>query len=98
MDSRPVLDLIAAARIAGLQALGLGEAQAVAHGIHLAAQGEVGAVRLGPAEAEAVAVAVGGVLGRAVDGAARVYDPIVRGEAGEDLHGVFLKDYAPTQW
>ena len=33
-----------------------------------------------------------------VDGASRVYDPIVRGEAGEDLHGVFLKDYAPTQW
>lgn len=32
------------------------------------------------------------------DGAARVYDPIVRGESGEDLHGVFLKDYAPTQW
>lgn len=32
------------------------------------------------------------------DGAARVYDPIVRGEAGEDLHGVFLKDYAPTAW
>jgi NAD(P)-dependent dehydrogenase (short-subunit alcohol dehydrogenase family) len=32
------------------------------------------------------------------DGAARVYDPIVRGEAGEDLHGVFLKDYAPTGW
>ena len=32
------------------------------------------------------------------DGAARVYDPIVRGEAGEDLHGVFLKDYTPTQW
>ena len=33
-----------------------------------------------------------------VDGAARVYDPIVRGEAGEDLHGVFLKDYEPTVW
>jgi NAD(P)-dependent dehydrogenase (short-subunit alcohol dehydrogenase family) len=32
------------------------------------------------------------------DGAARVFDPIVRGEAGEDLHGVFLKDYAPTAW
>jgi NAD(P)-dependent dehydrogenase (short-subunit alcohol dehydrogenase family) len=32
------------------------------------------------------------------DGAARVYDPIVRGEAGEDLHGIFLKDYAPTNW
>lgn len=33
-----------------------------------------------------------------VDGAARVYDPIVRGEAGEDLHGCFLKDYAPSEW
>ncbi|NDZ82169.1 SDR family NAD(P)-dependent oxidoreductase [Streptomyces sp. SID10853] len=33
-----------------------------------------------------------------IDGAARVYDPIVRGEAGEDLHSVFLKDYAPANW
>ena len=33
-----------------------------------------------------------------VDGAARVYDPIVRGEQGEDLLGVFLKDYAPSPW
>ncbi|MEO6866844.1 MAG: SDR family NAD(P)-dependent oxidoreductase [Gaiellales bacterium] len=33
-----------------------------------------------------------------VDGAARVYDPIVRGEGGEDTFGVFLKDYAPTDW
>jgi NAD(P)-dependent dehydrogenase (short-subunit alcohol dehydrogenase family) len=33
-----------------------------------------------------------------VDGAARVYDPIVRGEAGEDVHGVFLKDYAVSPW
>jgi NAD(P)-dependent dehydrogenase (short-subunit alcohol dehydrogenase family) len=33
-----------------------------------------------------------------VDGAARVYDPIVRGEAGEELFGVFLKDYEPTDW
>ncbi len=33
-----------------------------------------------------------------VDGAARVYDPIVRGNAGEDLHGVFLKDYEPAPW
>jgi len=33
-----------------------------------------------------------------VDGAARVYDPIVRGEAGEDMSGVFLKDYAPAGW
>lgn len=33
-----------------------------------------------------------------VDGAARVYDPIVRGEAGEDLYGCFLKDYEPSPW
>ncbi|MFC5721446.1 SDR family NAD(P)-dependent oxidoreductase [Streptomyces gamaensis] len=33
-----------------------------------------------------------------VDGAARVYDPIVRGEAGEDLYGCFLKDYRPAGW
>ncbi|MFI0960015.1 SDR family NAD(P)-dependent oxidoreductase [Streptomyces sp. NPDC021080] len=33
-----------------------------------------------------------------VDGAARVYDPIVRGELGEDLYGVFMKDYAPGKW
>jgi NAD(P)-dependent dehydrogenase (short-subunit alcohol dehydrogenase family) len=33
-----------------------------------------------------------------VDGAARVYDPIVRGEAGEDITGVFLKDYKPSDW
>lgn len=33
-----------------------------------------------------------------VDGAARVVDPIVRGEAGEDLYGVFLKDFAVYPW
>ncbi|MER6910247.1 SDR family NAD(P)-dependent oxidoreductase [Streptomyces sp. NPDC000594] len=33
-----------------------------------------------------------------VDGAARVYDPIVRGESGEDLYGCFLKDYRPGNW
>ncbi|GGP63016.1 SDR family oxidoreductase [Saccharothrix coeruleofusca] len=33
-----------------------------------------------------------------VDGAARVYDPVVRGERGEDLYGCFLKDYAPAPW
>ena len=33
-----------------------------------------------------------------VDGAARVYDPIVRGEMGEDLYGCFLKDYANAAW
>jgi NAD(P)-dependent dehydrogenase (short-subunit alcohol dehydrogenase family) len=32
------------------------------------------------------------------DGAARVYDPIVRGELGEDVYGCFLKDYAPARW
>ena len=33
-----------------------------------------------------------------IDGAARVYDPIVRGEAGEDLFGIFLKDYKAGSW
>jgi NAD(P)-dependent dehydrogenase (short-subunit alcohol dehydrogenase family) len=33
-----------------------------------------------------------------VDGAARVYHPIVTGEAGEDLYGCFLKDYKPFPW
>ncbi|HEY5429370.1 MAG TPA: SDR family NAD(P)-dependent oxidoreductase [Solirubrobacteraceae bacterium] len=33
-----------------------------------------------------------------IDGAARVYDPIVRGEAGYDLYGCFLKDYEPAPW
>ncbi|MDQ1555665.1 MAG: hypothetical protein QOI02_667 [Actinomycetota bacterium] len=33
-----------------------------------------------------------------VDGAARVYDPIVQGEAGIDLFGVFLKDYTRADW
>ena len=33
-----------------------------------------------------------------IDGAARVYDPIVRGESGEDVHGCFLKDYEPSAW
>ncbi|WP_374456953.1 SDR family NAD(P)-dependent oxidoreductase [Nocardioides sp.] len=33
-----------------------------------------------------------------VDGAARVYDPIVLGERGEDVYGCFLKDYQPAPW
>ena len=33
-----------------------------------------------------------------VDGAARVYDPIVRGELGEDVYGCFLKDYLSVAW
>jgi NAD(P)-dependent dehydrogenase (short-subunit alcohol dehydrogenase family) len=33
-----------------------------------------------------------------VDGAARVYDPIVRGVQGDRVHGVFLKDYRVVQW
>jgi NAD(P)-dependent dehydrogenase (short-subunit alcohol dehydrogenase family) len=33
-----------------------------------------------------------------VDGAARVYDPIVRGVHGDRIHGVFLKDYQVVQW
>ncbi len=33
-----------------------------------------------------------------VDGAARVYDPVVLGEAGTDLFGCFVKDYQPSPW
>ncbi|WP_239455441.1 SDR family NAD(P)-dependent oxidoreductase [Nocardioides gilvus] len=33
-----------------------------------------------------------------VDGAARVYDPIVMGEQGEDIFGCFVKDYKPSPW
>jgi NAD(P)-dependent dehydrogenase (short-subunit alcohol dehydrogenase family) len=33
-----------------------------------------------------------------VDGAARIYDPIVRGEAGDPVWGVFLKDYRAAAW
>jgi NAD(P)-dependent dehydrogenase (short-subunit alcohol dehydrogenase family) len=33
-----------------------------------------------------------------VDGAARVYDPVVQGESGTDLYGIFLKDYKPSNW
>ncbi|HEV2639581.1 MAG TPA: SDR family oxidoreductase [Actinocrinis sp.] len=33
-----------------------------------------------------------------VDGAARVYDPILRGEAGDPVFGVFLKDYKEAAW
>jgi NAD(P)-dependent dehydrogenase (short-subunit alcohol dehydrogenase family) len=33
-----------------------------------------------------------------VDGAARVYDPIVLGEGGVDLYGIFLKDYRRSDW
>jgi NAD(P)-dependent dehydrogenase (short-subunit alcohol dehydrogenase family) len=33
-----------------------------------------------------------------IDGAARVYDPVVRGVGGERLSGVFLKDYRPVEW
>jgi NAD(P)-dependent dehydrogenase (short-subunit alcohol dehydrogenase family) len=33
-----------------------------------------------------------------VDGAARVYDPIVQGELGTDIFGCFVKDYEPAAW
>ena len=33
-----------------------------------------------------------------VDGAARVYAPIVRGVRGDRVHGFFFKDYQPTSW
>jgi NAD(P)-dependent dehydrogenase (short-subunit alcohol dehydrogenase family) len=33
-----------------------------------------------------------------IDGAARVYDPIVRGVGGDRVYGLFLKDYRPVAW
>ncbi|WP_338014363.1 SDR family oxidoreductase [Streptomyces sp. CB02009] len=33
-----------------------------------------------------------------VDGAARIYHPIVQGQAGTPLHGVLLKDYRHVPW
>lgn len=33
-----------------------------------------------------------------VDGAARVYDPIVQGVLGRPVHGLFLKDYRSAPW
>ncbi|GIJ50725.1 oxidoreductase [Virgisporangium aliadipatigenens] len=33
-----------------------------------------------------------------IDGAARVYDPIVRGVRGAPVHGLFLKDYRAVAW
>ena len=33
-----------------------------------------------------------------LDGAARIYDPIVRGEAGDPVWGVLLKDYREIPW
>jgi NAD(P)-dependent dehydrogenase (short-subunit alcohol dehydrogenase family) len=33
-----------------------------------------------------------------VDGAARVYDPVVRGVGGAPVYGVFLKDYRQVRW
>ena len=33
-----------------------------------------------------------------VDGAARVYDPIVQGELGRDIYGCFVKNYEPAAW
>lgn len=33
-----------------------------------------------------------------VDGAARIYHPIVQGQAGSPVHGVLLKDYRPVDW
>ncbi|GAA2888118.1 hypothetical protein GCM10010517_52040 [Streptosporangium fragile] len=33
-----------------------------------------------------------------VDGAARIYDPIVRGVGGQPVSGLFLKDYRAVEW
>ncbi|GAA1285143.1 oxidoreductase [Planotetraspora silvatica] len=33
-----------------------------------------------------------------IDGAARVYDPVVRGVGGQRMSGLFLKDFQPVEW
>ncbi|MEO3859343.1 SDR family NAD(P)-dependent oxidoreductase [Acrocarpospora sp. B8E8] len=33
-----------------------------------------------------------------IDGAARVYDPIVQGVGGRPMSGLFLKDFRPVEW
>ena len=33
-----------------------------------------------------------------IDGASRVYNPIIRAVKGERLSGLFLKDYRPVTW
>ncbi|GLX93336.1 SDR family oxidoreductase [Herbidospora sp. NBRC 101105] len=33
-----------------------------------------------------------------IDGAARVYDPVVRGVGGDPVSGLFLKDYRSVEW
>ncbi len=33
-----------------------------------------------------------------IDGAARVYDPVVRGVGGHRMSGLFLKDYRAVEW
>lgn len=33
-----------------------------------------------------------------IDGAARIYDPIVRGTNGERLHGMIFRNYEPASW
>ncbi|GAA1023321.1 oxidoreductase [Acrocarpospora pleiomorpha] len=33
-----------------------------------------------------------------IDGAARVYDPIIRGVSGQPMSGYFLKDFRPVEW
>jgi len=33
-----------------------------------------------------------------IDGAARIYDPIIQGIEGTPIYGQFIKDYYPTDW
>ncbi|MFG7943633.1 SDR family NAD(P)-dependent oxidoreductase [Streptomyces cacaoi] len=69
------------------------------HGVHMCAvdTGWITDENPSPAKARRAAAGFRTPLD-VVDGAARLYDPIVRGEAGAPLAGVFLKDYAEAAW
>ncbi|KRV46547.1 short-chain dehydrogenase [Wenjunlia vitaminophila] len=69
------------------------------HGVHMCAVDTGWITDENPAPLRARTAAVGFRTPLdVVDGAARVYDPIVRGEAGEPVSGVFLKDYREAAW
>lgn len=69
------------------------------HGVHMCAvdTGWITDENPSPAKARRAAAGFRTPLD-VVDGASRLYDPIVRGEAGAPLAGVFLKDYAEAAW
>ncbi|MFF3691503.1 SDR family NAD(P)-dependent oxidoreductase [Streptomyces sp. NPDC002187] len=73
--------------------------QLAAEGVHMCSVDTGWITDENPAPRKARIAAAGGRTPLdVVDGAARIYDPIVRGEAGEPLAGVFLKDYREAAW